>query len=267
MQAMPSFSWNWFRFLLLSSFILLFTGCGAGKKVVKLNKIKKNPSSAAIIQHLTNQRLDAEGMEAKASVKYKDGYFSMSGTLNIKIRKDSLIWLSIRKFGFEAVRVQITSDSIQILDRLNNEYSVYPLTYIEKEYSLPADFKVLESIFYGNPVFLGSKKFQLDLTDPSTFQLSNPSSERFVTQITLNRENLCTNATYYRDQLEPDRSVNIAFDKYSTIDKKDNFSYFRILDISQSRNEWMKLTVNFSKVEFEKPNRIRFDVPEKYTRN
>ena len=212
-------------------FIILITlaSCSAKRKLVNANKLKKKPTPELLIRQLAANELHPEGIEAKASISYKDEYMSVSGSVTIKTRKDSLIWLSIRKFGFEGARVQITKDSIHILNRLDKEYLVYPLSYIEKEYNLPADFKAIESIILGNPLYLGKNLYELNLEDEQVYHLSNPADEDFLTELTVNRSNFSLNTANYTDKNNPPRGVNLQYDKYTDVENQGKFSYFSII--------------------------------------
>ncbi len=252
-------------FLIITLFVFL-ASCSGKRKLLKPDKIRKNPSPELIINHLLLNQLAPEGLEARANVKYEDEYQSASGTLLLKVRKDSLIWLSIRKFGFEGVRAQITKDSIYILDRLNREYAVWPLSYIKDQYHLPADYKALESVVLGNPFFIGDNRFALDNSDEADFKLFNGGNKGIGTELWVDKNNLWLNQLLYKDQDNTGRALNIKMKEYQPVSENQKFSYFRAINILSNTTGWVIMEIDFSKVEFQKPNRIRFDIPGKYER-
>ena len=98
-------AWKVIPFLVIS---LVLTNCGTGKKVARINKIKKKPTVPLVVNYLQNNRVEEKGMTARARIKYQDDAQSVSANLTIKWVKDSVLWMSIRKLGFEVARTQIT---------------------------------------------------------------------------------------------------------------------------------------------------------------
>src|SRR5258708_37539725 len=73
------------------------------------------------------------------------------------IKKDSLIWLSINLgLGIEAFGVLITPDSVKILDKLKKVARLRSVSYLQEEIHLPIDFRTLQDLLIGNPIYLDS---------------------------------------------------------------------------------------------------------------
>jgi len=105
------------------------------------------------------------------SVSFDDQSHSLSGTL--RIRKDSLIWISITPaLGIEAVRMQFTSDSIMFMNRLKNEYFINSYDYFENKFQTEISFKDLQCIFT-DEVFLYSES-----DEENNEKFNNDNSER-----------------------------------------------------------------------------------------
>ncbi len=73
--------------------------------------------------------------------------------VNIRIKKDSLIWLSVTGVGFEVARGLITPDSIVFVDKFHKEYFVFTYAQLSKQYNFDLNFKLLQSIIIGNLPF------------------------------------------------------------------------------------------------------------------
>jgi len=96
------------------------------------------------------KNLEFAYFKSKSKVTYTDASSSQSATLDIRIRRDSIIWLSINKVGIEGARTLITRDSIFILDRLNNELLVYDFPTLSKRFNFPISFNFLQAAVLGN---------------------------------------------------------------------------------------------------------------------
>ena len=78
----------------------------------------------AVIANLTNNHIDFKTFAAKIKVEYEDSKKKQPDvTANIRMRKDSIIWISIvgnlAFITMEAFRVVITPNHITILNKLD----------------------------------------------------------------------------------------------------------------------------------------------------
>jgi len=74
-------------------------------------------------------------------------------TLNIRIKRDQKIWISITAIaGIEAARVLITPDSIMIINRLQSVYIKQPFSYINTFSGNQVNYKTIESLLIGNAI-------------------------------------------------------------------------------------------------------------------
>ena len=87
--------------------------------------------------------------KSKLSFKSKDQDIS-NASLHLRVRKDSLIWMSISKLGIEAARVLITRDSVTILDKIEKQYSVYDFPTLSRQFSFDLSFDLLQALIVGN---------------------------------------------------------------------------------------------------------------------
>lgn len=88
------------------------------------------------------------------SIEFDSITRSVNGTL--RIRKDSLIWISIAPLGIDAFKIQFTPDSIMFLNILKKEYFINSYEYFENKFQTEISFSNLQSIFT-NEVFLYSE--------------------------------------------------------------------------------------------------------------
>lgn len=94
-----------------------------------------------------------EYFSAKAKFKYDDGEKGVSATANFRIKKDSIIWLSITPgLGIEVARVLIDTENVFVLDKLNKQYYEYTFEELSKEYDFDFNFKMIQSVILGNLV-------------------------------------------------------------------------------------------------------------------
>ncbi|MCK9163521.1 MAG: DUF4292 domain-containing protein [Bacteroidales bacterium] len=72
---------------------------------------------------------------------------SYSGTL--RMVKDSAIWLSVGKFGFEGIRILMTKDSVWVLNKLEREYFAGDYDFFRRVIGLRVSYDMAQGLLLG----------------------------------------------------------------------------------------------------------------------
>jgi hypothetical protein len=241
--------------------LLLSSGCSSSRKTTAV-KVKERTPEFLVRQMLENQ-VNAEWMDAKAKVNFDDGYMSMGATASIRLRKDSVLWIAVKKLGFEVGRAMITPDSIYVLDRLNNEAVVKDLGYLAKVFHIPADFQMLQSLMLGNPLFFMTRGFQSEMTG-QRYRVYG-SRDGLESTYWIGGRHFQLESMSFDDQ-RTRRRVHIRFEEYDRAAENQIFSYLRNLEVDSQQTGKVSIDIRFSQVEFNVPKNIRFEIPDRYTR-
>ncbi|GAB4021019.1 hypothetical protein GCM10028773_28230 [Spirosoma koreense] len=120
--------------------------------VPSVDSTASRPARPGIEEARTNvAEIDFRYLTAKSKISFKNNQQDIdNANVNIRVRKDSLIWLSISKLGIEAVRGLITRDSIIIVDKIHKEYSVYDFPTLSKQFNFQMNFDLLQALIVGN---------------------------------------------------------------------------------------------------------------------
>jgi hypothetical protein len=245
---------------LLGMVTLLAVGCKTAGNVAG-GPLKKR-SARFLMKQLVEQQVEAEWFSAKAKISYADAYETVKLSANIRMRKDSLIWMNFKKLSVEAVRMQITPDSIYIIDRLNNQYAIRDFASVQQEFHLPATFDGLQNLLLGNPVFFTTELEAEILGDQ--YQLSGEAN-RFANTYLLNGFSYLIEALILEDQTES-RIMTATLEDYRELEDAQFFSYFRNISLIDEDNSEVSVSMELSKVEINVPKSINFDIPDRYTR-
>ncbi len=258
----PTLSFSRYAVLLLAGLILWsITGCSAGRKAGKAEDMEAKKLED-IFRKLAERQLQSDWMDARARIKYEDEAYQVGAMAQIRVKKDSAIWVSVRKLGFEVARVLIQPDSVFVVDRVNNEYMKKPLNAIKEFIDLPANFQVIQSLVYGNPVFFSQTRPRLEIMDRS-YKLSVNTPE-MKSQYLIDEDFLLKSLDV--QEVRSGQNLLIQFEDYQIENGNQNFSYIRMFKIDSPASGKATLDVRFSKVEFNIPKNISFDIPDKYTR-
>lgn len=256
-----------YTLLLLGFLVIALPACktAKGAGAVKL----KNKSSRYILKNLADQRFEADWLSAKLRITYDDDLQSRKLTANIRMQKDSVIWMNVKKLNVEAARIKITPDSIYVVDRLNKEYFVKDISFLEKEYNLPSrktgpsNFKVLQEIILGNPIFFEGSSLKASV-NTSEYQLENENDD-FSSQYLVNGISFLLTQMTFKER-RSDQKLTISFDRSEGVEEYSNFSYFRTFNLYTDGVGNASIDVKFSKLEINSPKTIQFEIPPHYTK-
>lgn len=242
--------------------LLLLLGACTPKKAVIGDSLKEN-TPEAMMDKLVRNQVYAEWLDAKAKISYNDGYQTISANATIKMRKDSILWIAIKKLGFEVARMQVTRDSVYILDRLNNEYDIKDLSYLESSLNIPANLQMLQAFLLGNPVFFTRKNLQLE-TAEGGYHLWG-KDEMKENHFWMNGKQLLLEKTTLSDG-RSGRNMALELKEHADLTGNQKFSYLRQLELNSRETGKVNAEISFSSVEINNPIEIHFEIPERYTR-
>ncbi len=247
--------------LICLSLMLIFPACKTTKGTAKAGKKMK---AETLLTHLISNQVNATWLDSRAKISYDDGSFSISLTSNIKMRKDSVIWMNAKKLGFEVARILVTPDSVYILNRLNREYSIKDLASLQKDYNLPGDFTTLQQVLLGNPIFFFTGG-DLQLENSSVaYHLYGSSGDR-ESHYYLDNPGLLLRKMAFNDKMA-NRKMDLRLEEYGKTDDDQDFSYLRNVQVDSRETGKAAVEIEFTKVTLNEPTDINFEIPDRYTR-
>lgn len=235
--------------------------CKTIKKIT--NRNTEEFSASVLRQQLIGHQVKADWLEGKAKIGFEGLGQKVGATASIKLRKDSLLWMNVKKLGFEVARVQVTRDSVYMINRLSNQYLVKDLDYLEKQYNLPADFNTLQALILGNPIFFVKRNMQAENTAEAhhLFAEENGKSNHFW----MMPEKFSLTKMSFEDN-SANRSLGLLLQEYTETPDNQNFSYLRNIDLNSRETGQVNIEIAFSKVVLNEPTAFRFEIPKRYTR-
>ena len=129
--------------------IIILTQCGTGKRV------KREPirdlGAEFLLQKLSENEIKYNTISAKFKANYVVDKRSTSVNGQFRIKKDSIIWLSITPaMGIEVARLLITPDTVKVINRIDKTFLVTDFRFINAFLNNAVDFDMLQSLLLGN---------------------------------------------------------------------------------------------------------------------
>jgi len=114
------------------------------KKVVSPITIGTPPSALSV------EEIDFEYLQGKARMVLRDSKKERDVKANIRVRKDSVIWMTFSVIGVQGGKALINKDSITIVSNVDKEYYVFDYAELSKRYNFDINFNVIQSAMLGN---------------------------------------------------------------------------------------------------------------------
>jgi hypothetical protein len=90
-------------------------------------------------------------LDTRFKLDYKKENEQSNAKVKLRMRRDSLIWASITgPVGIEGIRVQITQDSIYLIDRVNKQYIETDLDTLTRLLKFEIDYALMQSLILGD---------------------------------------------------------------------------------------------------------------------
>ena len=227
-------------------------------------------SLAVIAKALTgiaHNHIDFETFSGHMHVHYQSGD-GKDYELNVivRIRKDSLIWISINAavgpVNIEAFRVLITRDSVKILDKQKKLVRVRSVSYLQEQVNLPVDYKTVQDLLIGNPIFLDTSHVLYYRKDPTGLLLFSVGAV-FSNFLTLNADNTLRHSKL--DDIDPlrARTCDVTYGDYD-VSGPVPFSTYRKISVAEKSK--VDIEIGIKQYKFNEALSVPFSIPKNYKR-
>jgi hypothetical protein len=100
-----------------------------------------------LYKEITEHRFDFENLTLKFSADMYVGEEKQEFSGIMRMQKDTAIWISLRSFNIEGVRVLITKDSVKFINRLEKTYYEGDFNFLTSRFEMDMDYNMIEAIF------------------------------------------------------------------------------------------------------------------------
>jgi hypothetical protein len=238
---------------------MFWTACKTSRVNVAKDCLKPSKiETSELIDSARSRQIDFTWFNAKAKVNYDDGKTIQGVTANIRMQRDSVIWVSITALmGYEAARIKVTPDTFELLNRLDKVYIKEPLSKIKNYIPIEADIRLLQDLIVGNYLWSTYGKMK-HKSDKCLYVLKedNVSIENTF-WIEPGRFTIAQMETYEKTN---DQRVNLVATDYQLT---DGYWFSNTRDILFTGTSTVKIGMNYSRVKWNEPTSFPFN-PGKY---
>ncbi|TDU43578.1 uncharacterized protein DUF4292 [Gelidibacter sediminis] len=243
----------------LSALILLLVlsaSCRSTKTLTSTAEIDDSMTAKQIIRENAKQDVQFKTLQAKLRIDYTEGDKSNGTTVNLRMEKDKVIWMSA---PLAVARVMITQDSVKFYDKLNNQYFDGDFTLLTRLLGTDIDFKKIQNIFLGEPIFNLKDDTYVTVPNEESYVLK-PKDQRALFELFF-----LVNPGFFKldsQQLyQPNekRMLQIDYNKYQEVSKQIFPENIRI--IALENNDEIIIDLDFKAISLNGEVRFPFNIP------
>jgi hypothetical protein len=269
------------RIVCIATIIAVLSGCHTAKKVERIEAAisKKDTSQTVIItpektidsfslvkniiNDISRHHINFSTFYGKIKIDYEGKDGGDQATASVRIKKDSLIWVSVTgALGIEGLRLLIDKDSVRLMNKLDKTVQYRSISYLQDLTQVPIDFFGLQDIIVGNPVFLDSNIVSFKANQNELLVLM--VGKIFKNLITLQNKNFRV-IHLKLDDTDPirNRTCDITLDGYENV---NNISFSTIRKITVAERSKLDINLQFKQYSFNQPQTFPFSVPKNYSK-
>lgn len=258
----------------------------------RVNKIKAL-SSKKIYKNVRQSYIDYEVISMKSSLKLEISDKKYNLKANIRIKKDSMIWINLNhSTGYPVARILLTNDSIKVLDKINKEYYKGDYYSLMKKFNINISYNTIQGILTNELIAFTKKRKPIKIFDDynasvdSGMYIIQNFNDRIVRKQTKKGNNffMCEktiiNPETFKisniiiEDIQKSRKLNISYSDFKELDnfiaKEDsviNKNLFpgKVSFSLQVDTNFTNFDIKYSKVRINPNTKFNFKVPSSYS--
>ena len=277
-RAIPPFLW-----ILVCLFILSSISCRT-RKTEPVSEIKplnqEVPTGDVVVlspdslfRKFYSSDAPIRWFSAKVSANTDINKQTNSFSANLRIKKDSAIWMSISPaLGIEVARALITPDSLKFINRLSGTYFKGDYRFLNNLLQIEVNFKMVESILLGNAYLHYSVENYLGATENEELILSTLKKRKIRRESELETPQILTQEIWYsplkgkivRMEMQDYRPVRKFTVNYLNFEEVDDLRMPNKLTVVAQAAKLVNIDLEYSRMTVNKELNLPFNIPDNY---
>jgi hypothetical protein len=267
-----------FRLLFLISILTVIVfgfGCKSTRSTLK-QPLKEYGFNYLYAKMKENQ-LNYNYLNAKLSISYQEGKKKTDLRGQLRMKSDSVIWISFSSaLGIAAARVILTDDSIKFINRLNKKYFKGEYNLVDSLLNTSIEFSILESMIVGNDLThydvnkyrasIDGGLYRITIQErrkiKKSFKSGEVDSKVLIQNIWLDPYDFRIRKVDLKELNDGDnKKLEVIYENYQPIDDQ---MFPEKMTISITSQKSIRIDISFLKVELNNPLDFPFKIPKKY---
>lgn len=209
-----------------------------------------------------SKRIDLNTLSAKAKMHYENADKNFDFVANFRIRKDSIIWVSVSVAGLlQVARAVITPDSFKAILYTEKEAYQGPISDANKFLPEGIDFYSLQNLLLGDPI-LNNLIPSAIKKETATIAVRS-TNDNYVELATYNLQDSSMLSSQVLAQKEDNKSLSQVLRNFIKIEKYW-LSTERTINVQAAESK-MLIDMSLSNIEINSAMNFPFSIPKNYT--
>lgn len=244
--------------------LLSFAGCKVKKQLIVSSPIKaaaENTTNSEKLQAINSAQLPFNTLSIKGKAYFAIGKNSNDATMNFRIKKDKLIWVSVSVpvIG-EVARALITPDSLKVINKVDATFTLKPFSFIQSFGNDQINFNTLQSILAGNAIKEFSNEDATIMSNGNQTVLSG-LIKSLNYKSTFNDRNKVISTTV--KDVNHDKNLVISYSDFYSLAGFD--MPYAVIVNTESDNRNINVNLRYSKITINEPLEFPFSIPSRYS--
>ncbi len=207
--------------------------------------------------------IDFKYLKAKAKVAFKGPKESQNVNVDIRMKKDSLIWMNISALGFSVASALFDKDVVKFYDKFHGEYNEYTYSAFAEKFNFNITYDILQSLIVGNRPF---KKNKSRVVRENEYYLLKQEQDRVLIDNYIGENKKLKKLLLTQE--DTNNKLTLDFDNFTMLNQY-LFPNSSLITVDYKSNEDQKMyqtvvNIKHTKVELlDTPLEFPFKVPEK----
>jgi len=257
------------------------------------NKSIKPLNAKKIYKNVSQAYIDFDIISMKSSLKIDIAGKKYNLKANIRIKKDSVIWINLNhSTGYPVARILLTNDSIKVLDKIHKDYYKGDYNSLMKKFNINFSYNTIQGVLTNELIAFTKKRktskvFEdyFSSIDSNMYVIQN-FNDRVIKKQTKKGKNafMCEktiiNSGTFKisdiiiNDIQESRKLNISYSDFKELDnfntKEDsivNSNLFpeKVSFKLQVDTNFTNFDIKFSKVRINPETKFNFKIPSSYS--
>jgi hypothetical protein len=229
-------------------------------------KLTPTPPPRVTSKSLNIEEIEFEYLEGKARMEVTTEKRNSEFKAHIRMRKDSVIWMTFTVVGLQGGKALINRDSMTIVNNGEKQYYVFDYADLSRRFNFTINFDVIQAAFLGNLI--------MDLSDSDQVSESEGSYLLQQHQGTVLVRNVVNRATHKIESIEmtennSENTMSLQYSNFQPLGEK-LLPYNGSVALSYKTPASLintTIVFEYSKVDIgSKELKFTFNIPKKYDR-
>ncbi|MBK8702075.1 MAG: DUF4292 domain-containing protein [Saprospiraceae bacterium] len=256
------FSHHSIKFLTIALVMISMFSCKSSSRLINKG-IPPQRNKEEVVKALATRNIAFTWFSARADARLESPEESGSGSLNLRIKKDSLVWLMGKKFSIEGFRSVINKDSFFLINRLKKYFNAESNVELTRSFGLELNFDDLQNLLAGN-IFLPQDDEITAYSQKGSLCTIDASVGNWKIRYLIDAYSLYLTGVTITDGSQ--RVIEVNLGNYKKHKKLPLMAYDRHYIFHNSPAEAVTLQLKIEEVEVDVVKSLNFDIPLHYDR-